>query len=267
MKDSEYNPDVLVSFDKKDERDYVLGVLPSKYDEDFFYEIFISTPSAGINNLIHSIGRHIYVEITSSNLMEIWEGEFVEECSSDGKFEYISYSRKRTKKANQVEWKPKVKKLDSLYRALFNEKLKPYGIIRVKIIDNFKNIFDTEISKLKKEKRNEFLESSLFNILYRTYDSNPAWDTFNKLLDPEFKYYPPTPKDWKEEHLKLEQKFNRLNKTDTENYTLINDHMIDMYKKTFDYMLPSFLINYPDSDQESYKDFFNTIMKNLKNYT
>ncbi|MEL1255841.1 hypothetical protein AAEO57_18755 [Flavobacterium sp. DGU38] len=43
MDSSKYNPYVLVSFEKQNDQNYILGISPSNYDEDFYYEIHIKT--------------------------------------------------------------------------------------------------------------------------------------------------------------------------------------------------------------------------------
>ena len=38
MEESECIPDFLVSFEKKDETNYILGIVPQNNDEDYYYE-------------------------------------------------------------------------------------------------------------------------------------------------------------------------------------------------------------------------------------
>lgn len=263
MTDSECKTEILVSFEQTNEENYILGVLPQNRDDDYYYEVFISTRDSAVKNLAHSLGENIYIEIKSPKLMEIWEGQFEGDRDSEGEFQYKSYSRAKTEKANRREWKPKLQILESNYKSIFKEKLGPYGLMRSKIIENFKNIYDTEISKLHPEKRSKLQESSIFKILYRTYDSNPTWDTFNQLINPDFLYYPPILKDWKEDYQKIEESLIRLKNLEVENYTLLNHHIIAMYKRTFEHMFPSFLMNYPNSDPDLFTTFFNSIMKHM----
>jgi len=100
MDNSKYNPYVLTSFENQNENNYILGIIPSNYNEDYYYEIHIETELPYINNIKDSIGDYIFIDLISNNRLEIYEGEFYEESCSDGEFGYISCEFKKIEKEN-----------------------------------------------------------------------------------------------------------------------------------------------------------------------
>lgn len=263
MEYSEYKPYVLVSFEKQNDKNYILGILPNDDDEDCYYEIHIETESTYINNIKHYTGDYIFIDIISSNKLEIYFGEYYEECGSDGEFEYISYSTKKIEKTNKTIWKPKFYSLKSEFQELFNVKLKPYEIIRRKVVDNYRNIYSEEIKKVGENEMKMLTKGGLFQNIYQLFEFNPTWDSFNKLIDPNFQYYPPTKKDWEVEYIELNKIYDNLKIIDVESYSVIKTHIIKLYKKTFNHMLPNLKYNYKDIDESVYEFFFNLILEKL----
>ncbi|WP_304063778.1 hypothetical protein [Pedobacter glucosidilyticus] len=263
MKKSEYKSSVLESFKKVNDTNYILGILPNNYDEDYYYEIYITTESKFIVNLKDSIGDHIFIDLISNNHMEIYIGEYYEESCSDGSFEYLFYELKKTEKENRIVWKPKFKALISEFRSLFNVKLVPYEINRRKVVNNYRRIYSNEI-KISSTIESDIINGvSFFQSIYQLFEYNPPSDSFSKLINPNFLYYPPTHKDWKVEYLELEKRFHDLKNVDVENYTIIKSHIIELYKKTFSYMLPNLKYNYNNIDEKNYVVFFNGILEKL----
>lgn len=263
MDSSKYNPYVLESFEKQNEQNYILGILPINYEEDFYYEIHIKTELPYMDNLKQAIGSHIYVDLISNNRLEIYLGEYYEECVTDGDFEYISYEYKKIEKENKITWKPKYINLKSEFEKIFDFKLKPYELNRRKVVDNYRSIYREEIQRHSKEDIDKLNKGDFFQRIYQLFEYNPSWDSFNKLINPKFQYYPPTPKDWKIEYLELEKIYNNLKDIDVENYLIIKNHIIELYKKTFNHMLPNLKYSNKDIDENIYIDFFNVILEKL----
>ncbi|TDE42084.1 hypothetical protein E0I26_14370 [Flavobacterium rhamnosiphilum] len=263
MENSEYNPYVLVSFEKQNDNNYILGILPINYDENYYYEIHIKTEYPYVNNIKESIGSYIYVDLISKNLMEIYTGEYYEESCSDGDFEYISYDYKKTEKENKISWKPKFLYLKSEFKKLFDSKLKPYELTRRMVIDNYRSVYLEEIEKCSKEEIDKLNKGSFWHSIYQLFEYNPSWDSFNKLIDPNYQYYPPTQKDWEVEYLELEKIYNHLKVIETENYAVIKVHMVELYKRAFNRMLPNLKYNNKEIDENIFIDFFNVIMGKL----
>ena len=266
MKDEEYKPYVLTSLEKQSDYDYILGILPNNYHEDYYYEIHIKTESLSINSIKEYIGEHIFINLLSSDRLEIYEGEFIEECWCDFGFEYISYSEKRLEKINKTIWKPKFYALQFEYRKLFDIKLKPYEIIRRKIIDDYRNLYDKEVKLLSKIELDQLNRGSFFHSIYQTFEYNPSWDSFNKLIDPDFEYYTLIPRDWELEYIGLAKLYDKLKGIEAESYLVIKEHMIDLYKKVFNRMLPNLKYNYNDVDEEVIRDFFNRVLEKVSKH-
>ncbi len=263
MKKSEYKSSVLESFEKVNDINYILGILPNNYDEDYYYEIYITTESKFLVNLKDSIGDHIFIDFISNNHMEIYIGEYYEESCSDGSFEYLFYELRKTEKENRITWKPKFKILISEFRSLFNVKLVPYEINRRRVVNNYRRIYNNEI-KVKSKIVSDIKKGiSFFQSIYQHFEYNPSSDSFRKLINPDFLYYPPTQKDWEIEYLELEKKYYNLKIIDVENYTIVKNHIIDLYKKTFNHMLPNLKRNYIHIDEKDYATFFNDILEKL----
>lgn len=264
MDNSRYNPFLLTSFENQTKNNYILEITPSNYNEDYYYEIHIETELPYINNIKDSIGNYIFIDLISNNRMEIYEGEFYEESCSDGEFEYISYEFKKIEKENKANWKPKYLALKSDFKKLFDTKIKPYELNRRKVVDNYRRIYLEEIKKYSKEEIEKLSIGQLFHSLYQLFEHNPSWDSFNKLIDSNFQYFPPIKKDWVIEYESLEKLYNNLKTIDVEDYSTIKIHMIELYKKTYNYMLPNKKYNYKDFDEKAVDDFFNIIIDKLK---
>lgn len=263
MKKLDYKTSVLESFEKINDNDYILGILPNNYDEDYYYEIYITTEIKYIINLKESIGDHIFIYLIPNNYMEIYTGEFYEESISDGSFEYIYYELKKTEKKNKDLWKPKFIELESEYKKLFNSKLAPYEMNRRKVVNNYRSIYTNEIKVNSKIESDIKKGISFFYSIYQLFEYNPSSDSFRKLINPDFLYYPPTQKDWEVEYLELEKKHYNLKIIDAENYTIIKNHIINLYKKTFNHMLSNLKLNYFHIDEKDYSTFFNDILEKL----
>ena len=102
-----------------------------------------------------------------------------------------------------------------------------------------------------------------FDSLYQLFEFNPSWDSFNKFIDPNFQYYPPSKKDWENEYIELDKIFTLLKSIDIDSYSLIKTHIIELYKKSFNYMLPNLKYNYKDIDERLYEVFFYDLLENL----
>lgn len=264
MECSKYNPYVLVSFEKTEDYNYILGISPINYDEDYYYEIHIKTESPYISNIKESIGSYIYVDLISSNHMEIFTGEYYEESCSDGDFEYISYDYKKIEKENNISWKTKFLYLKSQFKKLFDSKLKVYELTRRKVVENYRTLYLEEIEKFSKEERDKLNKESFWQSLYQLYEYNPSWDSFNKLLDSNGQYYSATKKDWEVEYLELEKKYEYLKFIEPENYEVINLHIVELYNKAFNWMLRNLKYNYKEIDENLFIEFFNVIMEKLQ---
>lgn len=266
MEHSKYKPYVLVSFEETEDYNYILGIFPINsidYDEDYYYEIHIKTEYPYISNIKESIGSHIYVDLISSTLMEIYTGEFYEECFSDGYFKYISYDYKKTEKENKISWKTKFLYLKSQFKKLFDSKIKPYELTRRKVVENYRTLSFEEMKKLSKEERDKLNKGSFWQILYQLFEYNPPSDSFNQLIDPNYQYYPLTKKDWKVEYLELEKKYDNLKLIEPENYKVVNSHIIKLYNKSFYWMLNNLKYNHKEIDENLFIGFFNIIMEKL----
>lgn len=264
MDNSKYNPYVLTSFENQIENNYILGIIPSNYNEDYYYEIHIETELLYINNIKDSIGDYIFIDLISNNRLEIYEGEFYEESCSDGEFGYISCEFKKIEKENKTIWKPKYLSLKSDFKKLFDTKIIPYELNKRKVVDNYRRIYFEEINKYNKEEIEKLSIGKLFHTLYQLFEDNPSWDSFNKLIDSNFQYFPTIKKDWAIEYESIEKLYNNLKTIDVENYSTIKSHMIELYKKTFNYMLPNKKYNYKDFDEKAVEDFFKIILDKLK---
>lgn len=264
MVDSDYKPYILLSVVITNKNDVVLGILPHNNDENYYYEIQISTTSPLINNLEYSIGDYIFVEIISANILEIWNGESIYECSSDCAFEYTSYARKKTEKTNRIEWKPKFEQLTAVYKENFKKKLKPYRLNRLEFIHTYKRIYRKERPDLIGEKRGEQKGTVFFDLIYHLFQHIYPEYHFAKLIDPAFSYYPESPKDWKEAYIKLEQKCAVLDSLDVDNYALIKNHMFIMSNEAFASLFPNYMSDNSSTYENEIYYSFNALIEKLK---
>ncbi|NOQ71877.1 MAG: hypothetical protein GQ574_07745 [Crocinitomix sp.] len=265
MIESDLIPDRLVSFEKIDDTSYVLDVVPQQHDDDFYYEIHISTDSSAITLMKSSIGKKIFVEIISSTDMDIWEGEWIEESYSIATFKYSSYERKKTEKANKEIWKSKVMQLEVNYRNKFNTRLKEFRRNRLDIIYLAKKVYKTEIENYSNEKFLKCGASLILNLIFPSLYSSAAWYTFNTFIDPNFEVYKKTDKDWKETYINLEQNYSTMLIADLSDRYKIKSHIIQLYKKEFENRLWSDLANHPYIEKEKYTQFFYELMTKLEN--
>ena len=102
-----------------------------------------------------------------------------------------------------------------------------------------------------------------FDSHYQIFEYNPAWDSFNKFIEPNFLYYPPSKKDWEDEYKELEKTYNLLKSLDVDSYPQIKIQIIELYKKSFNYMLPNLKYNYKDIDERLDISFFNGLLEKL----
>lgn len=259
-----YRPYVLTSFENQNDNNYILGIIPNNYNEDYYYEIHIETELPYINNIKNSIGDYIFIDLISTKNLEIYVGEFYEESIVDEKFEYISCEFKKIVKENKTNWKPKYLALKSDFKKLFDTKIKPYELNRRKVVDNYKRIYFEEINKYNKEEIEKLSIGKLFDTLYQIFEQNPSSDSFNKLIDSKFQYFAPIKKDWVIEYESMEKLYSNLKTLDVEEYSTIKIHMIELYRKTFNYMLPNKKYNYKDFDEKAVEDFFKIILDKLE---
>src|SRR5690606_5446202 len=195
---------------------YIFDVIPptSKtdgfYDENFYYELHIKTADSPIyyNDFIQD---YIHIEIIDFETMEIYEGEFYEESMSNGSIKYESLNLKKIEKKLKNEWKPKLIELRKEFNILLNKKILDYLSMRTKVIVNYQNIYINSLSNIDSfDLTNEDITKPyLFNSLYHLFVSNPAEDSLNKLIDPNY-YNIRQSKSWKDDYDNLYLKYENL---------------------------------------------------------
>lgn len=107
-----YDPFYVDSLSRVDEANkyYVFNVTPplsvvkDLSNHDRYYELHIKTIDFTIR-YEEFLEDYIHVELMDNNRMEIYEGEFYQECFSDGPFRYELLELKEIQKSQRVEWK------------------------------------------------------------------------------------------------------------------------------------------------------------------
>jgi hypothetical protein len=266
LQEEDYKPYYLESIQQDNDGLDVLNVRPLYYsDIDFYHEVHIEADRQNLDTLRYQIGGYIYIHLLSSTELEVLEGEFYHECSTDGPWKYRSFEFKTIEKTSKQEWKPQYNELLRDFKKLFNQKVTVYETVRDKVAANYQTIYLQELqTKNTYGLSNEEIDKThLFDSLYRLFDFNPAWDGLNILIDPAY-LTPQTPKDWKIAFLDLEKVFETLKVIDVSKYSTIRDHMIERYRRTFRYQVPNLKYNHKDIDEQKYISFFEHLIKRLK---
>ncbi len=107
-----YDPFYVDSLSSVDEANkyYVFNVTPplsvvkGLSNHGRYYELHIKTIDFTIY-YEEFIGDYIHVELMDNNTMEIYEGEFYQECTSNGPFRYALFELKEIMKSERVVWK------------------------------------------------------------------------------------------------------------------------------------------------------------------
>lgn len=233
-------------------------------DIDFYHEIQITAPQQTFDSFKRAIGQYIHIEILSPTILEIYEGEFYEESTTDGPLPYNSFSVKRLQKTGRTEWKSLYDQLLVKFKKLFAQKVKIYEATRNKVAAHYKVIYNTQVATnhLSGLSLAELEKGNIFNSLYWQYDNNPAWDGLSDLIEPGY-LTAPTPKDWGLAHATLQQAYENLQVVDVSDYATIRNHMIKRYTATFKNMLCNLPYNYKDIDKAKYEGFFQLLMEKL----
>lgn len=89
MQEENYLPYYVEDVEQIDMTTAILSVWP-KYDcdENYSYELIFVADSFSISHLFTYVGKYIVVDIISNSKMEIFYGEFYQECFSDFEFSY-----------------------------------------------------------------------------------------------------------------------------------------------------------------------------------
>ncbi len=269
LQEEDYKPYYLESVQYVNDNLVILNVRPSyNYDIDFYHEIHIEAERENLGAFNFMIGNYIFIDLLSPVELEVHEGEFYSECSTNGSWKYHSFEFKTLQKASKIEWKSKYNELLLDFKKLFDQKVTAYKIERDKVAVNYQHIYLHEL-----ETRNTFGlsigeidKTHLFGSLYRLFNYNPAWDGLNVLIDPNY-FIPQTPKDWKTAFSDLEKVFGNLKAVNVSDYSIIRDHMIERYRRSFDHQLPNLKYNHQEIDEQKYILFFEYLMEQLKRTT
>jgi len=259
MRDEDYKPFYLNDIVEVNDGYYILNGYPQYYfNEDFYYEIHIKSSSEYFNMIKRYLHNYVFIDLISENILEIYYGEFYSECLSDGELSYTSYLYKQIEKTSKNEWKPKFKELESKFHALLNQRLPEYVVTRNQVAQNFKQLLKGTLLNSEDNKASTYIFGHLHNFP-RTDLVSEAY--LHSLINPNKELI--LFKDWKFDYLHLEAKYNNLLQIDLDDYSIIKDHVIDIYKKTFNHMLPNLKYNFKDVDEQKYTALFDSILKKL----
>lgn len=262
-----YETYIIESISKVDEfnKFYIFDVIPPKskvvgnYDEDSYYELHIKTIDYPIyyNDFFSD---HIHIEIIDDETLELYEGEYYEECYSNGPVKFEIFELKKFEKKQKVEYKTKFISLKDNYDNLFNKKLVGYGLQRSKVIKKYQEIYNDSKSSLNlfglDEKNNP---GPLLNYFYYLFHSNPISDSLNKYIDPYYKNGKQI-KSWKQDYENLNTKFGNLEKIDETNYEIILNQIIQIFEEKY----VKGLKYYGNIDISNHNRYFEYLMTKLK---
>jgi hypothetical protein len=260
-----YKPYYLEAITSVNENNFFLDIRPNDVaDIDFYHEIHIEAPPETFHAFKRAIGQYIYIDLLSPTKLDVYEGEFYEESTTDGSFGYSSFEIKKLEKRGRTEWKPAYNMLLTQFKKLFAQKVKLYEITRKKVVAHYQAIYNEQIASndMSGLTRADLDKGGLFNTLYRHSDNNPAWDGLSDLIEPGY-LTAPTPKDWGLAYAALQQVYKNLQAVDVIDYTTIRNHMITRYARTFKHMLRNLPYNYKDIDTTKYEGFFQLLMNRL----
>ncbi|WP_121809495.1 hypothetical protein [Mucilaginibacter kameinonensis] len=259
MKDEDYKPFYLNNILVIDEGYYVLNGFPLYFpNEDLYYEIHIKSNDS-LKIIKSYVEDWIYIDLISTVELEIYTGEHIQECFSDGPSSYTYYSYREIEKTFKNEWKPKVKNLEVKFHKLLNQRLPAYITARSNVVQNFKCLYK-EISP--NNNNTDKAHTFLFASLYSFPGSDLASEAYlHSLINPSKELI--LFKDWKSDYLYLEAKYNSLVNIDLDNYVIVKNHVIDIYKNMFNHVLPSLKYNFEDVDEPKYTTLFTSLIKML----
>jgi len=263
MRAEDYKPFYLSDIVEVNDCYYILNGGPQNYNEDLYYEIHIESDST-LRIIKDYIDSWIYVDLISSSKLEIYTGEYESERCSDGPMTYTNYSYKEIEKTSKAEWEPKVKDLKDKFYTLLNDRLPLYVLTRDKVVHNYQRLYKEMLADISNGIDKACL--SLFGSLYGIFGPNLVSDYYLHTLvnkDKEFIKELTFFKDWELEYLHWETKYNNLLKIDLEDYPTIKNHVIDIYKKTFNHMLPNVKYQFKDVDEQKYTALFDSIINRL----
>ncbi|RZM18894.1 MAG: hypothetical protein EOO88_39560 [Pedobacter sp.] len=261
MNKEDFKPYILERIHYLHDESAILDVFPIyTAEEDKYYEIYVEAVKDTLQNFERAVGRHIFVDLLSSDTLEILEGEFYSESSTDGQRSYRSFEFKSFEKT-APEWKPKYNSLLQEFRSLFGQKLIVFAAVRQKLVSRYKNIYLTETFAIPSAILDQ---TGIFENLFHMFDSNPAWDGLNLLLNPN-SYGEPSHKDWQISYSKLNETYKILQETDVGVYETIRDFMIQRYRKAFLLQLSKVKYNHSNVDEQRLVTIFENLMTELGN--
>ncbi|MCU7618484.1 hypothetical protein NZ698_14885 [Chryseobacterium sp. PBS4-4] len=253
----------------EDKFHYVLDVVPPRsvmgaWDEDFYFEMHLTTRNYPLN-YPDFVRNYIHIHHINGDTIELFEGEFFEDSCSEEPFEYRSLEVKKFEKSERSEWKAKCIGLENRIRKVMSEKLPEYSKMRKKVVQHYQKIYENSKTAIPTFGLTEEMVEKpyLFACLFNLFNQNPYEDSLNQLIDSEYDH-PKQIKSWKDQFDKLNIKFQNLQHSDVSDYPLVRDHMIAFYQRTFQYMMPSLLLNYRNVDEKGYYEYFNDLMTKLK---
>ncbi len=264
MDPSSFKPVVLTAFRKSRGNSYVLSITSFNASEDVYEEIEIRSSDEGLNEIKDYIGTFIFFDLIDDHHLEFYTGEHFEESSVEGPWQYDYYVHREIEKTSRAKWKPRVVALRATYGVLFNEKLPAYAAARAIVVQQFRKAMSEVITSLPEEHRRETGKTRLFDILFHLFESNPAWDSMNKLIDPEFQYYPAAFEDWKAEYDWIEKQYHSLLETDTGKPEIVLPHIIELYRTTYRHLLWQIKYNYPEISEALFDSIISEVFERMK---
>jgi len=262
MKSEDYHPLWVESVVEITNRDYILYGYPESYNEDFYFKINIQSDD-DLTRLNDHEGEYIHIDLVSSNELYINSGQFAGDSSTDGPIRYINYSYQEIEKTSREEWKPKLKDLHIRFTNLLKEKLPLYQSTSERIINRYQSIYKSHIESGNTFglTETEMLETRIFLELYNYFSYHGHESCLFQLVTKEKKTQ--FSKDWRVDFLALQVKFDDLLKVDLEDYNLIKDHIIGIYKFSFHSRLHSLKYSYRYMDENKYRSLFNSIIETV----
>lgn len=266
-----YEPYFVESLSVVDEEKfhYVLDVIPPRsvmgnWDEDSYFEMHLTTRNY-LLNYKDFMRNHIHIHHINGDTIQIFEGEFFEDSCSEEPFKYQSLEVKKFEKAQRSEWKANCIGLENRMRNLMSEKIPEYSRNRNKVVQHYQKIYENSKTVIHYFGLTEEMVEKpyLFACLFNLFNENPYEDSLNQLIDPKYDHQKQV-KSWKEQFEQWHTKFENLQNADLSYYPLVRDHMIACYQRTFEYMMPSLLLNYRNVDEKGYSEYFNYLMTKLE---
>ncbi|SHE67009.1 hypothetical protein [Pedobacter caeni] len=263
MTTESYKAFYLDSISEISDHYFILSGFPEyDYREDYYYEIHLESISQ-LTIIREYVDNWIYIDVISSDILEIYVGECYEDCSSDGQLAYKRYEYQEIEKTSKEVWKPKAQEMRNRLISLLESKLPEYTTVRNEFVEQYKASYNRHIRAENTFGLNitELSETRLFDYLYVLFDSlyNPHY--LENLAFPNRRL--PLPKDWKVEYSELEESLEKLSKVDLTDTALMKNHVINIYNNTFEHMLSNFKYNYANVDESKYTQLFNSVIRNI----